>query len=86
MTYPLIDADKNSNESFTDSREVSYDMQNQYVLRSWSRYDISPVALQERQSLQKLANNLQDIFVYKQFENPSALDELEKQIRLCQHM
>lgn len=80
MTYPLEDG-KRSNESFTDSKEVSYEVQHLYVLNSWKRYNIIPPILERREKLTKLHNHIKDIGTYQHPIIEQTIDEIDKSIQ-----
>lgn len=76
MTYPLKEnEERNSNESFTDSKEISYQEQHDYVLKSWARYNIkpNPTLLNKRNLFDKVNSTLHEIA----YKGESSIIDLE---------
>lgn len=80
MTYPLNDSSRNSNESFTDSKEVPYSVQHEYVLQSWKRHGIAPNPnhLKKRELFLGINSTLHELS-YKGFTIAN-LETLEKKV------
>jgi len=62
MDYPLHNEDENTNESFTDSREVDYAIQSAYVIDCWKKYGIHVPYISVQNNMGKLINKLLDLF------------------------